>query len=100
MTEKQAMGTYFDPKKFMWASATFASLMPVFAIWLFWQTGNELALWFGFAFFYALVPLCENLFGLDTHNPPREAIGPLRDDKFYSWIVFSSVPLIYFLRCP
>lgn len=88
--------TYNDPKKYMWATATFTALMPVFAIWLFWQTGNELVLWFGFGFFYVLVPICENLFGLDTHNPPREAISPLRDDKFYSYIVFASMPIIYF----
>ena len=96
MTTAPTTEKYFDPKKFMWASATFAPLVPVFAIWLYWQTSNELALWFGFGFFYALVPICENLFGQDTHNPPREAIGPLRDDKFYSWIVFAAVPLIYF----
>ncbi len=95
MTTPTSTETYFDPKKLMWASATLAPLIPILAIWLYWRTGNEYTLWLGFGFFYALVPICENLFGLDTHNPPREAIGGLRDDKFYSWIVFAAVPLVY-----
>ena len=93
---QQTQQLYHDPKKALWACSTAAGFIPVLAIWLYGQTGNEWVLWLGFTFFYVAIPVFENLFGLDTHNPPREAIGALRDDKIYRLIIFSTMPIIYF----
>ncbi len=86
---------YKDPKKYYWAAATVLPLTPILSVWLFWQSGNEWVLWSTFALFYILVPLAEGLFGTDKSNPPREAIGALRDDQFYRWAIFAAMPLIY-----
>lgn len=99
MTEQGAehsQSTYRDPKKYLWPLPTFLTLIPVFSIWLYYQTGRESVLWLSFAFFYGAVPCIEMLFGTDKSNPPQEAIGPLSRDKFYRWSVFAAIPFIYF----
>jgi len=87
--------SYKDPKKYLWSISTFLTLVPVFSIWLYGQTNSEWALWFSFGFFYIAVPCIEMLFGTDPSNPPREAIGPLSRDKYYSRIIYLSIPFIY-----
>ncbi len=87
---------YKDTKKWLWPLATVLAGVPIGAILMYQKTGYETWLWASPIFFYGLVPLIEILFGEDSSNPPREAIPMLRDDPFYRWAAFSTLPAAYF----
>ncbi len=86
---------YRDTKRIFWPLATAAALIPVFSIWHYQEYSQTWVLWLNFFVFYGFVPIIEALFGADKSNPPREAIPALRDDKFYRWTAFSTLPLCY-----
>jgi alkane 1-monooxygenase len=86
---------YRDTKRAFWPLAAAAALIPVFSIMHYQTYGETWILWLNFFIFYGFVPIIEILFGEDESNPPREAIPALRDDKFYRWTAFSTLPLCY-----
>jgi alkane 1-monooxygenase len=56
--------------------------------------------WWGFALvgpllINVIIPVFDLVFGRDASNPPDEIIEALENDKYYRWIVFMYVPLMY-----
>ncbi|NVJ96549.1 MAG: alkane 1-monooxygenase [Alphaproteobacteria bacterium] len=86
-----------DSKRYLWPLPILITAVPLTGWYMHAQTGFETWLWFSPIFFYVFIPILEMAIGEDSSNPPREAIPHLRDDKFYRWSVFLTLPFSYLI---
>ena len=59
--------------------------------------GQTSPAWFfvAIALFYIGIPLLDALLGEDLSNPPESAVPRLEADRYYRWIVYATVPVIW-----
>lgn len=88
--------SYRDRKKALWLLSVIApagvTIGPV--AYLLGQTSPA---WFfvAIALFYIGIPLLDALLGEDLSNPPESAVPRLEADRYYRWIVYATVPVIW-----
>jgi len=85
--------SYIDTKRYLWLSSMLFPLSPLFFIYLFLQTGNELILALPLMINYIVVPVLDWLIGADTNNPPEELVAQLEEDWYYRILTFITVPM-------
>jgi len=86
---------YTDRKRFAWVLSL---LVPAAVATgpLLWQWQHTtLMLWLPVIFFYLCAPLIDLLLGLDTSNPPEQAVPRLEADRYYRAITYALVPLLW-----
>ncbi len=85
-----------DRKRALWLlSLAVPSLVgagPLLAEWL----RSPLVLWAPLLLVYVLLPLLDLAVGEDTGNPPESAVPSLEADRYYRWITWAVVPLLWF----
>ncbi len=84
---------YVDRKRWLWVLSVAYPLQPFVAIWLHWETGNELWFLLPLASNYVIAPLLDWLIGEDTNNPPEEVVMQLERDPYYRRLTYIVVPL-------
>ena len=52
-------------------------------------------LWLPVAFNYLVMPLADFLFGEDRSNPPESAVAALEEDRYYRYITYAVVPVLW-----
>ncbi|MBT9610081.1 MAG: alkane 1-monooxygenase [Aquabacterium sp.] len=88
--------TYRDRKKALWLLSVIApagvTIGPVAHL-----LGHTSPAWFfvAIALFYVGIPLLDALMGEDLSNPPESAVPRLEADRYYRWIVYATVPVIW-----
>ncbi len=88
--------TYRDRKKALWLLSVIApagvTIGPVAHL-----LGYTSPAWFfvAIALFYVGIPLLDALMGEDLSNPPESAVPRLEADRYYRWIVYATVPVIW-----
>ena len=88
--------TYRDRKKALWLLSVIAPagvmIGPVAHL-----LGYTSPAWFfvAIALFYVGIPLLDALMGEDLSNPPESAVPRLEADRYYRWIVYATVPVIW-----
>jgi alkane 1-monooxygenase len=88
---------YRDRKRYAWLFSVIApaavTIGPV--AYLLGATSQA---WFFLAlgFFYVGVPLLDQLLGEDLSNPPEEAVAGLENDRYYRYINYAVVPVLWF----
>ena len=88
--------TYRDRKKALWLLSVIApagvTIGPVAHL-----LGHTSPAWFfvAIALFYIGIPLLDALMGEDLSNPPESAVPRLEADRYYRWIVYATVPVIW-----
>jgi len=87
---------YRDRKKLMWLFSVFAPALVVIGP-LAYLNGYTHPLWFFAALimFYVAVPLLDMVFGDDLSNPPEAAVPRLEADRYYRWINYAVVPVLW-----
>ena len=84
---------YRDRKRYAWILSL---LVPVgFGPLLMVALDDARALWMPAIFFYLLAPLLDWLLGEDQSNPPESAVPALDADRYYRWITYLLVPLLW-----
>lgn len=58
--------------------------------------GSPLALWAPLLLVYVVLPLLDWAIGEDRSNPPEAQVPQLEDDRYYRWITWAVVPLLWF----
>lgn len=87
---------YRDTKRHMWWLAYSVPLMPVISVWLYLVSGqNPIATLLPLVFFFVFIPLLDFVIGEDVTNPPPEIIELMEADRYYSWLLYLSVPLFW-----
>lgn len=87
---------YRDRKRLMWLLSVIGpagvTIGPV--AYLMGATSEA---WFfvAFAFFYGVIPLLDWLLGEDLSNPPESVVPRLEADRYYRWINYAVVPVLW-----
>ena len=84
---------YVDRKRLLWLLSVVYPLQPFIAIWLHFETGNELWFLLPFATSYIIAPLLDWVIGEDRNNPPEEVVMQLDQDRYYRRLTYAVVPL-------
>lgn len=87
--------TYRDRKRYSWAISIVVPMVAVVGPALFFATGNALLLWAPLAFYYIVIPVLDMLLGEDTSNPPEEVVPQLEEDRYYRYITYALIPMLW-----
>lgn len=86
---------YHDRKRYFWLlSIAVPALMnsgPL--LYLAWHSTR--LLWMPVAFLYIAMPIADWIFGQDRSNPPESAVAELEADKYYRYITYAVVPVLW-----
>ena len=86
---------YRDRKRYAWLLSvlvpTFVGSGPL----LVHLTDNPGWAWAPVVFLYVLVPLLDLLLGEDRSNPPESAVPALEADRYYRWVTYATVPVLW-----
>ena len=86
---------YRDRKRYAWLLSV---LVPAFigsSALLVLLTGDTRAAWLALIFVYGAIPLLDLALGEDQSNPPEAAVPALEADKYYRYMVYASVPVLW-----
>ncbi len=86
---------YRDRKRYAWLLSLLVPCSVGIGPAMMVATGNPAALWIPVAFFHLVVPLIDWILGEDLSNPPESAVPALEADRFYRWITFLLVPILW-----
>lgn len=84
---------YVDRKRWFWLLSVAYPLQPFIAIWLHFETGNELWFLLPLLVSYVIAPIADWAVGEDTNNPPEEVVMQLERDPYYRRLTYAVVPL-------
>ena len=86
---------YRDRKRYSWLLSV---LVPAFigsSALLVLLTGDARTAWLPLIFVYGAIPLLDMALGEDQSNPPEAAVPALEADKYYRYITYASVPMLW-----
>ena len=86
---------YRDPKRYAWLLSLVVPCAVVVGPFLTMATGDPRTLWIQVLFFYLGVPLLDYFLGEDTSNPQESAVPQLEADRYYRWITYLLVPILW-----
>lgn len=86
---------YRDRKRYAWLLSLLVPCTVAVGPALMMATGNPLALWVPVVFFYAVAPMLDWWLGEDLSNPPESAVPALEADRYYRWITYLLVPVLW-----
>lgn len=87
--------TYRDRKRYSWSVSVIVPLVALAGPSAFFATDNALWLWAPLAFYYMVIPVLDMLLGEDTSNPPEEVVPLLEQDRYYRYITYALVPMLW-----
>jgi len=89
--------TWRDPKRYAWPLVPLWILTPVLSIYLALVTGQAAWYWLTVVLTYLVFPILDfdALIGRDTRNPPEGAVPRLEADRYYTWLLYLTVPCHY-----
>ena len=90
------MTPYRDPKRYSWILSLLvpASLVLGPLNYLL-HGGGAWRLWLPVGITYLLIPMLDAIVGEDRHNPPEEAVAALEVDRYYRYITYALVPVMW-----
>jgi alkane 1-monooxygenase len=86
---------YRDRKRYLWLLSIFVPALMNVGLLLYLLSHNVLMLWLPVAFNYVVMPLADMLVGEDRSNPPESAIEALEEDRYYRYITYAVVPVLW-----
>lgn len=87
--------SYVDRKRYAWILSLLVPCTVGIGPATMMVTGDTRALWIPVAFFYLVAPLIDWVLGEDLSNPPESAVAALDADRYYRWITFLLVPVLW-----
>lgn len=86
---------YRDGKRHLYLLSLVFTLVPVMAVALYFSPLGIWACLVPALYIYGLVPVLDAVIGEDDHNPPEEVASAMAHDRYYTWLVRASVPLLW-----
>jgi alkane 1-monooxygenase len=84
-----------DRRRYWWLASLFMPMLPLVGIAAWVALGGEGWLWLTPVVLYGLVPLADHLLGEDATNPPEALVPELERDRWYRWLTWATVPVIW-----
>ena len=91
----QPTAPYRDRKRYAWILSLLVPMSVGLGPLLMLTLDDVRALWIPTVFFYVVAPLLDWLLGEDQSNPPESAVPALDADRYYRWITYLLVPLLW-----
>lgn len=92
----ESASDYIDHKRHLWL---FSLLVPCIALigplMYMFVSPNLLWLWLPTVFSYAVIPVLDAIIGEDRSNPPEEAVPALEEDRYYRYVTYALVPILW-----
>ncbi|MGD8976921.1 MAG: alkane 1-monooxygenase, partial [Gammaproteobacteria bacterium] len=95
ITLQAETSAFIDRRRVGWLLATALTLLPLVGIGLREAFGSDLWLFTPTVILYGLVPLMDAWIGEDRSNPSEQDVPALEADRYYRWVVYLSLPLLY-----
>ena len=86
---------YRDRKRYAWLLSVLVPCIVGMGPVLMMVSGDVRALWVPVVFFYVLAPLLDWMMGEDLSNPPESAVPALDADRYYRWVTYALVPVLW-----
>lgn len=86
---------YRDRKRYLWALSVLVPMLALVGPGLFFVTGNALWLWAPLAFYFVVIPVLDMVLGEDTNNPLEEVVAQLEQDRYYRYVTYLLVPVLW-----
>jgi len=86
---------YRDRKRHAWLLSVFVPFFIGSGALLVLFTGDARAAWIPIVFIYGAVPLLDWLLGEDRSNPPESAVPALEADRYYRYVTYAAVPMLW-----
>jgi alkane 1-monooxygenase len=87
---------YRDRKRYLWLLSIFVPALANLGPLLYMLVSRNIAwLWLPVAFDYTVMPAVDYLVGEDRSNPPESAVAALEEDRYYRYITYSIVPVLW-----
>ncbi|MEL4180006.1 alkane 1-monooxygenase [Roseateles sp. PN1] len=86
---------YRDPKRYAWLLSLAVPSSVLLGPGLLLLTGQVWTLWLPVLMLYGLMPLLDLALGLDTSNPPEDAVPALQADPFYRRVTYALAPILW-----
>jgi alkane 1-monooxygenase len=86
---------YRDRKRYLWLLSIFVPALMNAGLLLYLFSRDVLMLWVPVAFNYLAMPLADLLVGEDRSNPPESAVEALEEDRYYRYITYAVVPVLW-----
>lgn len=87
--------TYHDRKRHLWIVSLIVPSLVLIGPALYLWTGQALYLWAPVLVNYGLIPMLDMFIGQDQSNPPEDVVPQLESDRYYRYITYALVPLIW-----
>jgi alkane 1-monooxygenase len=86
---------YRDRKRYAWLLSAFVPFFIGSGALLAYFSGDARLAWIPVALLYLGVPVLDLLLGEDRSNPPESAVAALEADRYYRWVTYASVPMLW-----
>ena len=86
---------YRDRKRAAWLLSLAVPMLAGAGPLLYLHWGRPALLWLPVALVYGLIPLLDAVVGEDPSNPPESAVAALESDRYYRYITYVLVPLLW-----
>ncbi len=86
---------YRDRKRYAWLLSVLVPCIVTIGPALMMASSDARALWLPVAFFYLVAPLLDWWMGEDLSNPPESAVPALEADRYYRWVTYALVPVLW-----
>jgi len=86
---------YRDRKRYAW---WLSILVPAFigsGPLLIFLTGHPVCAWIPVIFVYLIIPMLDFILGEDRSNPPESAVAALETDRYYRYITYATLPVLW-----
>lgn len=94
-TAATAAPPYRDRKRYAWLLSLGVPAFIGSGTLLMAVTGDVRVLWLPVAFVYIVIPLVDLLLGTDRSNPPESAVPALEADRYYRYVTYALVPILW-----
>ena len=86
---------YRDRKRYAWLLSLVVPALVGAGPALYLWSGKVWHLWLPIIFVYVVVPIFDLIFADDQSNPPESAVPELENDRYYRYITYAAVPLLW-----
>ncbi|MEC7121194.1 MAG: alkane 1-monooxygenase [Pseudomonadota bacterium] len=97
LQQEQPVPNWSDRKRYLWLLSPGLPIIGIGAFIAYGVAPKKLKLlsWIGPLVVYGIIPVLDKMIGVDTSNPPNDAIQRLESDAYYSKVVKAFIPLQY-----
>jgi len=85
---------YRDRKRYAWWLSILVPAL-INGPLLIYLTGSTALAWGPVIFIYLIIPVLDFVLGEDRSNPPESAVSALEEDRYYRYITFATLPVLW-----